>query len=255
MNDTKSDLILRLESRIPAYYVSFNGQPKFYTLAGMLLESAAAHADMYGFGYRDMLRDKVYWVLSRFHVIMHSYPRMNDPVVIETWHKGPNRIFFARDYRMLSENGRLLASATTAWLVLDVNTGRPRKVHSDNSLFRFVVSDLHAIENLPDKLPSISEPDRQLPVTARYSDLDINRHVNAVKYIEWIQDCYDEKLYESKNIREFQINYQLETRFGEQLEIRIKTRTANDPFDYFEGIRIADQNLAFQARISFGEFD
>ncbi len=255
MEHSESDLILRLENRIPAYYVSLNGQIKFFTLAAMLLESTAIHASMHGFGYRDMLRDKVYWVLSRLHVIMHAYPRMDEEAIIETWHKGQNRLFYLRDYRMLSRDNHLLASATSAWLVLDGNTGRPRRRDTQGKTHEARVENRHAIESVPDRLPGIPEPDRQVSVTARYSDLDINRHVNALKYIEWIQDCYDEEQYLSGNVREFQINYLLETKCGEQVDLRIKNHTREDPFDYFDGIHAADGNLAFQARISFGEFE
>ncbi|MFC2080592.1 acyl-[acyl-carrier-protein] thioesterase [Bacteroidota bacterium] len=251
MKYTDSDLIFRLENRIPSYYVSLNGQPQFYTLASMLLEGAAIHATSLGFGYHDMMRDKVYWVLSRFHIIMHSYPMMDEPVIVETWPKRASKLFFMRDYHMYSGNNRLLASASTAWLILDGNTGRPKKIDAGSSLKDFPVKDLHAIDIMPDKLPGIPEPDRRRSVVALYSDLDINQHVNAIKYIEWIQDCYDEDTYKSENVKEFQINYQLETRYGEEVDIRIKNKSPEDAFDYFEGIRTLDENSAFRARMKF----
>ena len=255
MKYDKSNLILQIEDRIPAYYVSLNGEIKFYTLAGMFLEAAARHASLLGYGYNDMIREKIYWVLSRFHLIIHSYPLMDEQVVIETWPKGVDRLFFLRDYRMLSKEGKLLAQATTAWLVLDGNTGRPKKFEDDFNPHELHVKDLHGIEKTPGKLPLIPEPDRQHSYTAMYSDLDINKHVNAVKYIEWIQDFYDENVYKSKNVEEFQINYQLETRFGEEVDVRMKNNGGDDPFDYFEGIRVADQNPAFRSRIKFGKFE
>ncbi len=252
MHIKESDLILRLENRIPAYYVSLNSQPKFYTLASMLLESAAIHSAMHGFGYYDMIRKRVYWVLSRFHVIMHAYPVMDQPVVIETWHKGSDKLFFTRDYRMFSEGGQLFSSATSAWLILDGATGRPRKPEEGNDFNEFGVPDLHAVEALPGKLPGLKEADRKISRTARYSDMDINKHVNAIKYIEWVQDFYGEETYANMNVCEFQINYQAETRFGEEVEIRIKKIPGNDSFDHFEGIRIQDDSSAFRARIKFG---
>jgi acyl-ACP thioesterase len=159
-----------------------------------------------------------------------------------------------RDYRILAENDRLLTTATTAWLVLDQATGRPKKMAANNNLHRFHIDDLHAIEPLPGKLPVIKEPDRQMPVSAKYSDLDINKHVNAVKYIEWVQDCYSQDLYERQNVKEFQINYQAETRFGEQVQINIRKASETDPFDYMEGIRASDANAAFRARIQFASY-
>ncbi|MFC2113532.1 acyl-[acyl-carrier-protein] thioesterase [Bacteroidota bacterium] len=255
MKYKKSDLILRYEDRIPAYYVSLNGQIKFYTLAGMLLESAAKHASLLGYGYPEMMKEKVYWVLSRFHTVVHSYPLMDEIVIIETWPKKVDRLFFLRDYRMLSSDGRILAEATSAWLILDGNTGRPKKFEDKFNPHELFVADLHGIEAVPEKLAVIPEADKQQTIKAMYSDLDINNHVNAVKYIEWIQDFYTEEIYKSQNIEEFQINYQLETRFGEEVNVRMKNRQNEDPFDYFEGIRIVDQNPAFRARIKFGKFE
>jgi acyl-ACP thioesterase len=252
MNYQESDLILRIDNKIPSYDVSLNGQTKFYTLCNILLDSAAVHANKYRFGYHDMQKEKVYWVLSRFHIIMHGYPRMDDRIKVETWPKGIHKLFFMRDYRILSDDDRLLTTATTAWLVLDQNTGRPKKMEENNSLHHFHIDDFHAIESIPGKLPEITVPDRQMPVSARYSDLDINKHVNAVKYIEWVQDCYPEELYERQNVKEFQINYLAETRFGEQVQINI--RNGADSFQYLEGIRASDDNAAFRARIQFTSF-
>lgn len=252
MNFRESDLILRLDNKIPSYDVSLNGQIKFYTLCNILLDSAAIHANKYRFGYHDMRKENVYWVLSRFHIIMHGYPRMDDHIKVETWPKGVNKLFFMRDYRILSADDRLLTTATTAWLILDGNTGRPKKMEENNSLHSYHIDNFHAIEAAPDKLPQITEPDRQMPVVARYSDLDINKHVNAVKYIEWVQDCYPQEFYEKQNVKEFQINYQSETRYGEEVQIRIRNASASDPFQYFEGIRASDENAAFRARVKFG---
>lgn len=251
MNYQKTDLILRLDDKIPSYDVSLNGQTKFYTLCNILLDSAAIHANKFRFGYHDMQKENVYWVLSRFHIIMHKYPSMDDRIKVETWPKGVNKLFFMRDYRILSANDDLLTSATTAWLILDGNTGRPKKMEDKNSLHNFHIDDFHAIETAPDKLPDITEPDRKMPVVARYSDLDINKHVNAVKYIEWVQDCYPQEIYEKKNVKEFQINYQAETRFGEEVEIRIRKATRTDPFEYLEGIRASGNNAAFRAKVRF----
>ena len=252
MNDRASDLILRLDNKIPSYDVSLNGQTKFYTLCNILLDSAAVHANQFRFGYHDMQKDNVYWVLSRFHIIMHEYPSMDDHIKVETWPKGVNKLFFMRDYRILSADDRLLTTATTAWLILDGNTGRPKKMEENNSLHSFHIDDFHAIEAAPDKLPKITEPDRQRPVLARYSDLDINKHVNAVKYIEWVQDCYPQEIYENMNVKEFQINYQAETRHGEEVQIRIRNASPMDPFEYLEGIRTSDENAAFRAKVKFG---
>lgn len=254
MTKSHSELIFRLDYRIPAYYVSMNKQPKFYTICSLLLESAANHATKFNFGYDDMKRENIYWVLSRFHVRMISYPEMDQPVKIETWPKGINKLFFMRDYRIYSDDDSLLADATTAWLILDGKTGKPKKPGENSKLNHFSVEDRHAIEEVPPKLPSVASTNKSIRRTARYSDLDINKHVNAVKYIEWIQDFFPIEKYEKQNIKEFQINYQSETRYDEEVEIRTHKEENNEGFQYFEGVRNLNGSAAFRAKILFDNF-
>lgn len=254
MKISHKDLILSIESRVPAYYVSLTGQAKFYTLCSMLLETAASQARQFHFGYDDMIRDNIYWVLSRLHVRMKAYPVMDQPVRIETWPKGIHKLFYLRDYRMYSAGGKVLAEATTAWIVLDLKTGRPRKTDGNGRFEYFRVEDRHGIEEVPSKLPPVSEPGETAEHAVVYSDLDINRHVNAVKYIEWIQDHYPATFYEDRNIRELQINFLSETRFGETVEIRMKRAGEREGFDHFEGIRKKDRSVAFRSKLLFGIF-
>ena len=254
MKSPQSDMILTTDYNIPSYNVSLNGQTKFYTLCNILLDSAARHAKKFRFGYEDMKRENTYWVLSRFHIKMKSYPSMDQLVKVETWPKGVNRLFFLRDYRMYSMDGSTLADATTAWLILDGNTGRPKKIEETNNLPYYNVDGMHAIEHVPEKLPAISHPDDRIIRIARYSDLDINQHVNAVSYIAWIQDLFPSELYENQNVKEFQINYQSETRYGEEVEIRIQKEGAEKGFQYFEGIKNHDKATAFRAKILFDNF-
>ena len=103
-------------------------------------------------------------------------------------------------------------------------------------------------------LPAVIRSDDRINYTALYSHIDINKHVTAVKYIEWIQDHYHDKLYESQYVKEFQINYQSEIRYGEEVEIRRMNEGPEPGFDYFEGIRNHDRSTTFRAKIQFGNF-
>ena len=254
MTKPQSDLVMTIDYRIPPYFVSLNGQTKFYTLCNLLLESAARHAMKFHFGYDDMKRENIYWVLSRLQVRMRSYPKMDHPIKVKTWPKGINKLFFMRDYRICSDDGSVLADATSAWLILDGNTGRPKKIDDSLNLHYYNVEGMNAIEEIPGKLPSVQTSSGSITRIARYSDLDINKHVNAVKYVEWIQDLYPIELYEGKNVKEFQINYHSETRYDEEVEIRTQKEENNEGFHYFEGVKNHTGSAAFRAKILFDNF-
>ena len=54
-------------------------------------------------------------------------------------------------------------------------------------------------------------------LTAKYSDIDINGHVNSIRYIEHILDLFPIELYQTKRIRRFEMAYVAESYFGDEL--------------------------------------
>ena len=253
IKEIKSDsLIWKEEYRIPSYAVASNGQVKFYFIGNFLFDIASNHASHLHWGFEDMQKNNQYWVLSRFHVKMIKYPFMQEIICLETWPKGIDRLFALRDYRISDLSGNIICLATSAWLIMDAGTGKPLRISDFRELFDYN-PDRYSIKEVPDKLPPVIEPDYQVSVRVLFSDLDINKHVNSGKYLEWIQDCYAEEYYEQRNIREFQINFLSETRFDETIKLSRMTGMHQPECHYFEGIKERDQTAAFRARIVWDE--
>lgn len=64
-------------------------------------------------------------------------------------------------------------------------------------------------------------------LNARYSDIDINGHVNSIRYIEHILDLFPIELYKESRIRRFEMAYVAESYYGDELTfIRIMSVTA-----------------------------
>ena len=54
-----------------------------------------------------------------------------------------------------------------------------------------------------------------------FSDIDINNHTNNAKYIEWAFDCIDQQLSCLMEVKEFTINFNSESRIGEEIDLLI----------------------------------
>jgi len=241
-------LIWKEKYRVPSYAIGANGQVKFYYISNFLLDMASIHADHLHWGFRDMRERNQYWVLSRFHVIMHKYPGMHETIHLETWPKGINRLFALRDYRISDAANDVICVATSAWLIMDAGTGKPVRIADYRNLFDYT-TNMHGIEEVPDKLPAVTVPDFKVLIKVACSDLDINKHVNSGKYIEWIEDTFDTHYFEQKNIREFQINFLSETRFGETIELVRMPGMQQTDYHYFEGTKESDHSVSFRASI------
>ena len=61
-----------------------------------------------------------------------------------------------------------------------------------------------------------------------YNDVDINGHINSVKYIEHILDLWPIDWYREHTIRRFEIAYVAEAHAGDQLSFWLERTGANE---------------------------
>ena len=102
------------EYTIPCYDTDASGRLKPASFMNLAQEAAGQHAVYLGFGYDDLIATNTAWILSRVHIRFVDTPMWKDDVVLTTWHKGLNRLFFVRDFRLTDKEGRTRVEATTS---------------------------------------------------------------------------------------------------------------------------------------------
>jgi len=248
-----TELTYTEDFQINAEDYDFNGRMKFYRICGYLFEMATIHARKLHYGFEEMKEVNHYWVLSRLLLHINQYPEFDQNITIETWTKGISRLFALRDFCITDKENKVLAVAATAWLALDKTTGRPARPDYMKQ-FHSLHAGKHAIDKVPDKIdpPEKARPEASIPVS--YSDLDLNQHVNAGKYISWIQDQFTTEHYLSKQINSFQINYHNETRFGETVQLFFSAGKEDTSQNLVEGRIESSGAVAFRARLTWGDY-
>ena len=68
---------------------------------------------------------------------------------------------------------------------------------------------------LAERIPALETHDHEERFLVRYSDLDVNRHVNNVSYIEWAVESIPAVVQRESILAELEINFLAETFFGE----------------------------------------
>lgn len=204
---------------IPCYQTDAAKLLKPASFMDMAQEAANRHADILGFGYDDLSRTRTLWVLSRMHVRFVRHPEWREEVNFETWHKGPSRLFYLRDFRMTSKEGETLVEATTSWLVIDIDTRRIVRSLEMGSLNSACPE--HAIAEPCDKvqMPSDVEPESAGEHVVAYSDVDLNGHTNNAMYLVWAMDAVDYEVASSRQMKEMKINFNHETRPGDTVSL------------------------------------
>ena len=208
------------ERVVSCYEADSNHNFRPTAMIDLMQEAAGRDASVLGFGYDEMISENTAWVLSRTRVCFHKCPKWRDSVVLKTWHKGANRIFYLRDFLLESPEGELLISATTSWLIIDLATRR--MVRNTTLAENFDNSEMgDAIEEQAGKvmLPKGLEPELVHTHKVVWSDIDTNGHVNNVKYAVWALDAVDYDILKEKSLKEMLINYDTEVMRDQTVEL------------------------------------
>lgn len=186
-------------------------------------EIANYHASAIGFGYADLIKSNIVWVLSRMKVKYIQAPVWEDSVQMTTWHKGREGVFSLRDFEVCRKGEETpVIQATSSWLLIDASSRkmlRPDHVLGEKSTS--TAWDKDAVAEPCGKIRTPNEEDLYLIRSHEvlFSDIDFNSHTNNAKYVEWAFDAIDPAVLTEKEIDCYQINFNHETRLGDTVDL------------------------------------
>lgn len=183
-----------------------------------MLDTAWAHVKDSDFSFNTLRDEGQLWVLSRFLTVFHKMPEWNDEILVETWGKGTDNLFGLRDFIIYSQAGEKLASATSAWLIIDRKTSRIQRIDKLNREFPLQL-ERHEINVKLEKIESQPAEQTGFEYIVRYTDLDVNKHVNSSKYVQWILDSFPVDYLDKKSLKSFEINFLAEARLNEKISV------------------------------------
>ncbi len=197
----------------------FRGRLSMGVLGNLLLNVANFHASDKGFGITTLNEGHYTWVLSRLVLeFVEDAPRQTEKFSIQTWVESVYRLFTDRNFAVFDSEGKPLGYVRSVWAMIDVDTRKPVDLLSinDGAITRYVCDNPCPIER-PGKIkPVVSQPVYERVI--RYSDIDINGHVNSIKYIDHILDIFPLDLYKTRRVKRFEIAYVNESRYGDTLQ-------------------------------------
>lgn len=201
---------------IRAHDVDFNRNASVEKLCQYFLDAAWNHAEKLGVGFHALERRGQFWVLSRLLLQISRRPLWGDGVTLETWPRTAKSVFAMRDFRMADSHGETLVLGASAWLVLDSKTRKPQRLDRISAEIGLTNTD-RALDREPAKLPALPVHQPGLNIKVRYSDIDVNGHVNSARYVGWLMDAYPLEWHRRNGLRSIDLNYLAETMDGETL--------------------------------------
>jgi medium-chain acyl-[acyl-carrier-protein] hydrolase len=207
---------------IRGYETDTFGRLSILALMNLMQESANRNAIDYGIGIDDLARQGYGWMLMRFRLRMHQYPRYGQTIRVITYPTSVEKYFIHRDFRVVADDDTLLADAASTWLVFSIEK-RSMVPLPDFIRALAVPTDISPLPRLslkPDFQFNPAEPSHEKDVTVGWFSIDQNQHVNNVSYVEWLLEAVDKKRLETRELAEIDLVYRTETHWGDQLRIR-----------------------------------
>lgn len=212
------------------FHVDFSGHLTMGVLGNHLLNCAGFHAADRGFGIASLNENDYTWVLSRLAIELDDMPEQYESFSIRTWVENVYRLFTDRNFALVDKNGKTIGYARSVWAMISLQTRKPADLfalHGD-SLEEYVCDEPCLIEK-PSRI-KVSEKEPCEVITAKYSDIDINGHVNSIRYIEHILDLFPIDVLRKHHIRRFEMAYIAESYYGDILSF-YKEQKEDGSFD------------------------
>ena len=99
-----------------------------------------------------------------------------------------------------------MISATSSWMVLDKKSGRPQRFHLKADGFPWQPGREEIETNLQ-KVQELQSGKQVAHFRVQFSDLDVNRHVNSTRYLQWMIDSHSQEHLEEKELKAVELSF------------------------------------------------
>lgn len=199
-------------------------------LGNHLLNAADFHSSDRGFGMRYLNTVNKTWVLSRLVIEMEDMPRRYEEFYVETWVESAMRFFTNRNFKVEASDGKVLGYGRSIWALIDTESRQPTNLLDikDGTIVNWAESGRTCPIAKPGRVKMSKEAPCVATHKASYCDVDVNGHVNSIKYIEHVLDQFPLDFYKDKMLTRFEIAYVAESYYGDMLRFYMEQTGENE---------------------------
>lgn len=217
-------LVFRQNFSIRSYEIGADRTASVETLMNHLQETALNHvktAGLLGDGFGstpEMCKRNLIWVVTKMQVLVDQYPTWGDVVQVDTWVAASGKNGMRRDWLVRDSNtGEILTRASSLWVMMNKETRRLAKIPDEvrEEIGGYFVDSPPVVDEDSRKLPKLDDSTADYirsGLTPRWSDLDVNQHVNNVKYVGWILESAPLPVLETHELASLTMEYRRECR-------------------------------------------
>ena len=130
------------------------------------------------------------------------------------------KFYALRTYEIYDENNIKIVEGSALFLLIDIVKRRAVKI-TDDQYKAYNVDKGSTGKNLIGRLERLEKVKNNEYVSnfkVRYSDIDFNKHVNNVKYVQWFMDSVPQEIREEYELKEIDILFEHECYYNDEIK-------------------------------------
>lgn len=240
---------------VEPFHCDFSNRLFLGHLGNHLLNAADFHSNERGYGMNYLNTINKTWVLSRFVMEFCSMPKAYDTIKVDTWVDGVMKFFTSRNFSVKDGSGNVCGYGKSIWAMIDTATRQPVDILGirDGLITQYIEEEKECPIKPFSRVKIGKDVETVRTIDTYYSDVDVNGHVNSVKYIEHILDLWSLDWHRKNRVKRFEIAYVSESHCGDRLVLR---RSQDGGFDFSVSVEkldgdSGDPKEACRARVVF----
>lgn len=215
------------------FHCDFSNRLFMGHLGNHLLNAADFHSNDRGFGMNYLNTIKKTWVLSRLAIEMEEMPLSYTRFHVETWVESAMRFFTNRNFCVYSdeaEGKKIYGYGRSVWAMIDTETRQPVDLLAvnDGDILSYVEKEKECPIAKSSRVKMTDSAQLVRTIDTFYNDVDINGHINSVKYIEHVLDLWPISWYQQHKIHRLEVAYVAEAHAGDHLSFYREQTGEND---------------------------
>ena len=220
------------------------GRLKASRLLAFLQDVAGDHSAILGTDQNALMDKNLFWAVIRHRVQITRLPHSGETLRLETWPMPTTRTAYPRSTIAYDQQGNECFRSISLWILMD-STSRAmvlpgRSGVEVNGLLRGC--ELRAPSSmLPKEMGAMEER------IVRYTDLDLNGHMNNCRYLDWVEDLLPSAFHARHELKEFTLCYMSEVR--EKEPVQLHWELSDGPVLTVEAVRQGSEDSMSHGRV------
>lgn len=184
-------------------------------ILALLEETAADHCHFINHSLFDLVKKNIGWVLVSGAMKIERYPSYKEKITIRTWLSSYSLIKGYRENIIFDEQQNIIARAKGLWVFFDIEKRRPLPIFHDIKDKWSFHTEESINTDIKKKIEPINFADHTKQFKVNRFDTDMNKHVNNIRYLQWVIESIPEDIVDHYYLHEIDGRFIAEAQFGD----------------------------------------